>query len=58
MCWHWESYVDRNNLWYHFGRFSETVRGINPVTEKFVPSQSEVGDLRIYKLTGKNTILL
>ena len=20
MCWHWESYVDRNNLWYHFGQ--------------------------------------
>jgi hypothetical protein len=30
MCWHWESYVDRNNLWYHFGRFSEVVKGINP----------------------------
>jgi hypothetical protein len=57
MCWHWESYVDRNNLWYHFGRFSETVRGINPITERFVPSQSEQGDIRFYQLSGRNTIL-
>jgi hypothetical protein len=58
MCWHWESYVDRNNLWYHFGRFSESVKGINPVTEKFTPSRVEIGNLRIYQLKGKNTILL
>jgi hypothetical protein len=58
MCWHWESYVDKNNLWYHFGRFSESVKGIDPVAEKFVPSKSEAGDLRIYRLNGRNTILM
>lgn len=58
MCWHWESYVDRNNLWYHFGRFSETVKGINPVQERFVPSKSESGNLRLYQLSGQSTILL
>lgn len=58
MSWHWESYVDKNNLWYHFGRFSETVKGINPVTEKFVPSRKETTDLRIYQLAGKETTLL
>jgi hypothetical protein len=58
MCWHWESYVDKNDLWYHFGRFSETVKGINPIAERFIPSRSESGDIRIYQLTGKKTILL
>ena len=58
MCWHWESYVDRNNLWYHFGRFSETVKGINPITERFVPTISSSGNLRIYQLNGKNTVLM
>ena len=58
LCWHWESYVDKNNLWYHFGRFNEVVKGINPMTERFVPSRSENGDLRIYQLTGENTVLL
>ncbi len=58
MCWHWESYVDKNNLWYHFGRFSETVRGLNPVAERFIPSKSEIGDIRIFQLKGKSTTLL
>ncbi len=57
MCWHWESYVDRNNLWYHFGRFSETIKGINPVEEKFATSRSENGNLRIYQLNGMKTVL-
>ena len=58
MCWHWESYVDKNNLWYHFGRFSEAIKDIDPITESFVPSRSESGDIRIYQLTGTKTILL
>ena len=58
MSWHWDSYVDKNNLWYHFKRFSEAVKDINPVTEKFVPAKSETGDLRVYQLNGNNTILL
>jgi hypothetical protein len=58
MCWHWESYVDRNNLWYHFGRFSEAVKGINPLEEHFTPGKTETDILRIYILKGKNTTLL
>jgi hypothetical protein len=58
MSWHWDSYVEKNNLWYHFKRFSEAVKDINPLTEKFVPGKSETGDLRIYQLNGSNTILL
>jgi hypothetical protein len=57
MSWHWESYVDRNNLWYHYGRFNEAVKGLNPLSEKFVPSKSETGEFRIYILNGQNTLL-
>ncbi|MCB0685370.1 MAG: cellulase family glycosylhydrolase, partial [Saprospiraceae bacterium] len=31
MSWHWESYVHKNNLWYHFGRFNEAIKNINPL---------------------------
>jgi hypothetical protein len=58
MCWHWDSYVNKNNLWFHYRRFSEAVKNINPVTEKFIPSESENENCRIYKLEGQNTILL
>lgn len=58
MSWHWESYVDKNNLWFHYKRFSAAVKDINPVTEKFLPSRSETDLLRIYQLNGENTILL
>jgi hypothetical protein len=58
MSWHWDAYVDKNNLWYHFGRFSETVKNINPVAEKFVPSKFETENLRAYVLKGNETILV
>lgn len=58
MSWHWESYVDKNDLWYHFGRFSEAVKGLNPVSEAFVPFRAETPELRIYGLRGVNTTLL
>ncbi len=58
MSWHWESYVDKNNLWYHFGRFSEAVKGINPVEEGFIPLKSETPDIRGYLLKGSKTIMI
>ena len=58
MSWHWESYVDKNNLWYHFGRFSEAVKGIDPVDEGFVPFKTETEALRVYGLRGRNITLL
>ena len=58
MSWHWESYVHKNNLWYHFQRFSEVIRGINPIDENFIPSKEENDVLRIYSLKGKNTNLI
>jgi len=58
MSWHWESYVHKNNLWYHFRRFHEVVKDLNPIEENFMPSKSETDALRIYSLKGKKTTLL
>jgi len=58
MSWHWDSYVDKNNLWYHFKRFKEAVKSINPLEERFIASSSETDFLRIYQLNGHKTNLL
>ena len=58
MSWHWDSYVDKNNLWYHFHRFSEAVKNINPIIEKFIPLKFETDLFRIYLLKGEKTDLL
>ena len=58
MSWHWESYVHKNNLWYHFQRFSEAIKGINPIEEQFIPVRTETSAVRIYCLKGKKTTLL
>jgi hypothetical protein len=57
MSWHWESYVHKNNLWFHFRRFNEAIKGINPIEERFVLTSQETADLRIYQLKGKKTNL-
>ena len=55
--WHWDHYIDKNNLWYHYTRFNETVKGINPVNEGFIPTILYHNRLRVYALVGKKTIL-
>lgn len=57
MCWHWDYYVNKNNLWYHYNRFRTAIKGIDPVAEKFIPEKSENKDFRIYILKGKHNIL-
>ncbi len=58
MSWHWESYVHKNNLWYHFRRFNEVIKDIDPIQESFSPSFIETNFARIYMLKGKKTTLL
>ena len=58
MCWHWDYYVAKNNLWFHYKRFSEAIKGINPIEEKFIPEKSETGDFRIYILKGEKDVLV
>ena len=55
--WHWDHYIDKNNLWYHYARFHETVKGINPVNEGFIPTKLYHNRLRVYTLVGEKTIL-
>src|SRR5436190_852108 len=55
MSWHWESYVHKNNLWYHFKRFNEVIKGIDPIQEAFVPSKVETPAMRVYVLKGRKT---
>ncbi len=55
--WHWDVYVDANDLWWHFGRFAEAIRGLDPAAEHFQPLMLEHPRLRIYVLSGERTLL-
>ena len=57
-CWHWDVYVDRNNLWPQFARFAATVRDLDPPAENFQPSMPAHPRLRVYQLLGRHTLLL
>jgi hypothetical protein len=54
--WHWDKYIGMNNLWYHFARFNECVKGLDPLTEGFIPLKMYHKRLRIYILAGKKTM--
>lgn len=56
--WHWDVYVHRNDLWWHFGRFAEVVRGLDPPAENFEPVELEHPRLYVYALKGRHTTLL
>lgn len=55
--WHWDKYIDKNNLWYHFKKFNETIKGIDPIAEKFIPVQMNHERFSIYILAGNKTLL-
>ncbi|WP_259016843.1 glycoside hydrolase family 5 protein [Emticicia fluvialis] len=57
--WYWDFYVDKNNLWYHLGRFSQAIKGFDPVKENAKPYFSNgENQLKIYSLlgTGKDLV--
>ena len=57
--WHWDhQYIDGNNLWWHFSRFAEAVKGVDPAAEHFRPFHTETRRLRIWGLRGDRTTLL
>jgi hypothetical protein len=56
--WHWDRYVDKNDLWWQFGRFAQTVKNLDPPAESFQPLTLEHPRLRIYILKGKETLLI
>jgi hypothetical protein len=57
-AWHWDQYIDKNNLWYHFQRFNEAIAGIDPVKEAFLPVRILHPEIKIYALAGKDHLLL
>ena len=57
-CWHWNQYVDRNNLWHQFGRFAAVVKELDPPAEYFKPMQLQHPRLRVYVLKGRHTLLV
>lgn len=56
--WHWYFYVDKHDLWYHFGRFAQAVRDVDPRREQFRPVLIDHPRLRVYALLGRETTLL
>ncbi len=57
-CWHWDHYIDRNNLWWHFSRFATAVEGIDPSAQRPSPGMVDHPRLRIYTLYGTSTTLV
>jgi hypothetical protein len=56
--WHWDVYVDRNDLWHHYARFAEVVHDLDPPAEHFQPVTITHPRLRFYVLKGQSTVLL
>ena len=56
-CWHWDSYVAKNDLWQQFRGFAQAVKGIDPPAERFRPIRIEHPRLRIYVLAGQHTLI-
>jgi hypothetical protein len=57
-CWYWDTYVQKHDLWYHFDRFAESIKEINPIEEDFKPFTITHPQLRIYGLRGNNKTIL
>lgn len=56
--WHWDVYVDRNDLWWQFGRFSRAVRDVDPIVEEFEPFEIPDSRLLVLGLKGRRMTLL
>lgn len=56
--WHWQEYIEKNNLCWHFNRFAHAIKNINPIAEDYQPFYELYDEVRIYGLKGKtNTII-
>lgn len=56
--WHWDYYIEKNNLWWHFGRFAEAIKNADPIKENYQPFYLQIDDIRIYCLNGQSHSLL
>jgi hypothetical protein len=55
--WWWRQALDEPNLWYHFARFAQAVKGIDPPAENFKPVIISNDRFRLYVLKGRRTLL-
>lgn len=55
--WHWDHYIDRQNVWDQIGRFAETVKGIDPAAEHFTVARNDSAPLKVYTLNGKKHVM-
>ena len=56
--WYWDTYVQKNDLWYHFKLFKNAIEGFDPVAESAKPFRADTGNLRVYGLRGKTRTLV
>ncbi len=56
--WHWDAYVAKQNLWWHFSRFAAVVKDVDPPAEHFQPQVLPHSRLRVYALKGQHTVLI
>ena len=56
--WHWDSYVQRQNLWYHYQRFQNAIKGIDPAKEQFIPYTFKKQGVTAYALKGKTQTII
>jgi hypothetical protein len=56
--WHWSYYIEKHNLWWHYGRFAKAVERINPIKEMFRPAYFCQDDIRYYILRGNEHTLI
>ena len=56
--WHWDSYVEKQNLWFHYKRFNNAIKGIDPVKEKFVPFTFNTDSVRCYGIKGNTSSMV
>jgi hypothetical protein len=56
--WHWDYYIDKQNLWYQLARFNRAILGIDPRSENFKPFVQRQDKITVYGLRGNNTVLL
>ena len=56
--WHWNDYVNANNLWFHYRIFNNAVKKTDPIKDGFLPQHFESDGIRYYILKGKNKSLI
>lgn len=56
--WHWDSYVERQHLWYHYQRFQHAIKGIDPAEERFTPFTLDKQGVRVYGLKGRHQTII